>query len=133
MEYKNYPGIFLRVKAAFIDVFIMIILSLAASDLFSNINADSTYKILVFVLIFMLYEPLMVSINKATIGQRLLKLKVEKLNTGKRLNIVSAIIRFLIKSLLGWISLFTISSNQNNQAIHDIAVNSIVVFDEDYT
>jgi len=133
MEYKNYPGIFLRVKAAFIDVFIMIILSLAASDLFSNINADSTYKILVFVLIFMLYEPLMVSINKATIGQRLLKLKVEKLNTGKRLNIVSAIIRFLIKSLLGWISLFTISSNQNSQAIHDIAVNSIVVFDEDYT
>ena len=132
MKNTNTPGVFLRVKAAFVDSVIMVLLFLAATDLFSNITVNTNYKILTFLLIVVLYEPLMVTINKATVGHRLFKLKVVQQYTGKRITIIAAIIRFVIKALLRWVSFFTITSNKNNQAIHDIATRSVVVIDEDY-
>jgi uncharacterized RDD family membrane protein YckC len=39
-----------------------------------------------------------------------------------------ALLRFAIKSMLGFISLFAISSNKDRKAIHDIASGSIVLY-----
>ena len=82
-----------------------------------------------FAFIFILYDPLMVSLFGSTIGHRMSNLKVQRLDSGEKINLGLAIIRFLIKATLGWISFFTVSTNKNRQAIHDSIINSIVVYD----
>lgn len=130
MKKLEYPGVFLRVKAATIDSIILILFMLIATDIFARFeNVPDYARMLAFVFIFILYDPLMVTIFGATVGHRVSKLKVQQLNTGKHINFGFAIIRFLIKATLGWVSLFTVSTNKNRQAIHDSIVDSIVVHD----
>lgn len=127
---QNYPGIFIRIKAAFVDAVFLIIVSLAASDIFSNLPDSSEYlRAFFYILIFFLYEPLMVSISGATIGHQIFKIKVRRVNTNKKINLFQAILRFVSKALLGWVSFFTMITSKKNQAIHDEIANSIVVFD----
>ena len=133
MNEIEYPSIFYRVKATMIDSIILILLMLAATDIFSNIETVPTYtKVTTFICIILLYDPFMIAFFGATIGHRMNKLKVQRFDNGNKINIGLAILRFLIKSILGWISLITISSYKNKQAIHDIWVNSIVVYDDKY-
>lgn len=127
---QDYPPVLLRAKAAIIDVIIMIVMMLAVSDIFSNMeNVPNYYKMIAFVGIYLLYDPLFISLKGATIGHQICKIKVQRLDNGKNINLIQAIIRFVMKSILGIVSFFTVSQNQNGQAIHDGVVNSVVVFD----
>ncbi len=131
MKNTDYPGIFLRVKAAFIDSIVMILFMAVSTDLFSRFeNVPDYAKMIAFAFIFILYDPLMVSLFGSTIGHRINNIKIQRLDNGKRINIGLAIIRFLIKAALGWISFFTVSTSEKRQAIHDSIVNSIVVYDD---
>ena len=131
MEKTNYPGVFLRAKAAIIDSIVIIILIIGITDLFSNFeNVPDYAKIIAFIFIFILYEPLMISTLGSTIGHKMNNLKVQRLDNGKKVSLGLAIIRYIVKAILGWISFFTVSTNENNQAIHDSIANSIVIYDE---
>ena len=131
MKKINYPGIFLRVKAAVIDSIVLIIFIGFATEIFSGFeNVADHVKMIVFAFIFVLYEPLMVSIVGATIGHRINNIKVQRLDNGKKINFVLAIVRFSVKLLLGWISFFTVSSSDHKQAIHDSIVSTVVVYDD---
>ncbi|MFY7671158.1 RDD family protein [Tenacibaculum sp. MEBiC06402] len=128
---EEYPGLFIRIKAATIDGIILVVSCLAASDIFSNMENPSEYlKIIVFSLIFLLYEPLMISISGATIGHQICKIRVREIHKDNKINFFFAILRFITKAFLGWISLFTITTSRKKQAIHDSVANSIVVFDD---
>lgn len=129
-QLNNYPGLFTRVKAAFIDSLLVVLLIMLASEVLSDINDVATWvRVVVFVFIFVLYEPLFISAFGMTIGHSLLKIKVEKdKSEGGNINIFWAVIRFLIKYALGWLSLLTIMGNEKRKAIHDLATNTIVVF-----
>jgi len=130
MKKTDYPGVFLRVKAATIDSIVMIMFMVVATDLFSRFeNVPDYARMIAFAFIFILYDPLMVSLFGSTIGHRMSNLKVQRLDNGKKINLGLAIIRFLIKATLGWISFFTVSTNKHRQAIHDSIINSIVVYD----
>jgi len=130
MKKTDYPGVFLRVKAATIDSIVMVLFMVVATDLFSRFeNVPNYARMIAFVFIFVLYDPLLVSLFGSTIGHRMSNLKVQRFDNGKNINLGLAIIRFLIKATLGWISFFTVSTNKNRQAIHDSIVSSIVVYD----
>lgn len=130
-DQTNYPGIFSRVKATIVDSIILVVLMLAMKDVFSMFEDVPNFaKIITFSSIFILYDPIMISLFGATFGHRLNKLKVKRLENDKKLNFGLAVIRFLIKATLGWLSLVTISSNENRQAIHDNVVKSVVIYDE---
>jgi uncharacterized RDD family membrane protein YckC len=45
----------------------------------------------------------------------------------KNITFYKALIRFLIKFSLGWISLVTVTVNEKRKAIHDFAADSIVI------
>jgi hypothetical protein len=45
----------------------------------------------------------------------------------RRIGIFPSFIRYILKTLLGWISFLTISSNSEKRAIHDIASGSVMV------
>ena len=131
MKKIEYPGVFLRVKAAVIDAIVLIILIMITSTVFSDIGEVPIYtKMIAFCFIFLGYEPLMLSIFSATFGHRMMSLKVQPDSKDKKLSIISAFFRFVIKALLGWISLLTISSDKKGKAIHDKAVKSVVILDK---
>lgn len=130
MKKKDYPGIFLRVKAATIDSIVMILFMVVTTDLFSRFeNVPDYARMIAFAFIFILYDPLMVTLFGSTVGHRISNLKVQRFDNGKKIHFGLAIIRFLIKATLGWVSFFTVSTSKNRQAIHDSIVNSIVVYD----
>lgn len=128
MENQNYSDIPTRIKAVAIDTITLVIFSLGASDIFSNQeNPEILYKIITFISIFLLYDPLMVSLFGSTIGHRFCKIEVIDEKSGKKINFIKAVIRFVTKVFLGWISLLSIANSPKKQAIHDSIVNSVVV------
>ncbi|WP_052503517.1 RDD family protein [Lacinutrix sp. Hel_I_90] len=75
-----------------------------------------------------MYEPLFVGFFGASLGHMFCDLRVLKDDlTEKNISLPQAILRFLLKTDLGWISLFSISSDPKKRAIHDKFVNSVVV------
>lgn len=130
MEQLNtFPGLFTRVKAAFVDSFLVFILIMLASEVLSDFEQVATWvRVLVFIFIFVLYEPLFISAFGMTIGHNLMKINVQKDRLeGGKINIILAILRFIIKYTLGWVSLVTIMGNEKRKAIHDMATNTIVI------
>ena len=45
----------------------------------------------------------------------------------KKINILQALIRYILKVGLGWISFLTIHSNKERRAIHDFAAGSVMI------
>jgi len=128
METK-YATILDRVKAATIDAIVLIAMMYVASEIFSLFETIPNYiRIIVSVFVFILYEPILVSIYGGTIGHSFSKILVKQEdNSNKNLLFHIAIIRFFFKVLLGWVSLLTVTGNEKKKAIHDFIVKSIVL------
>ena len=131
MSENDKPGLLLRVKATTNDSIILIVLMGITADIFARIGGVPVYsRVIAFLVIFVLYEPIMVSQIGSTFGHHMNKLKVQRDDNGKRLSFGTAFIRFIIKATLGIISLFTVTVSKDKKAIHDMIVNSTVEFDE---
>ncbi|HYC28596.1 MAG TPA: RDD family protein, partial [Chitinophagaceae bacterium] len=64
----------------------------------------------------------------ATIGNLIKGIRVRRVNDVQRpINIFQAFIRYITKTLLGWLSFITIHSNRDKRAIHDLAAGSVMV------
>ena len=124
------PKIIERVKAAVYDSIAVLGMLVLAYYVISFFRIESILvKQMVMVGIFVLYDPIATSFLGGTIGHYIMGIRVKRAtNTEKNISLPLALVRFLIKALLGVISLFTISGNQKSMAIHDMAVNSIVVY-----
>lgn len=126
---KEYARLFDRVKAASIDAMILIAMMYAAAEIFELFdNVPNFARALVAVFIFLLYDPLLTSFYGGTIGHSFSGIGVRKDNNSeKNISFPSAIIRFLFKICLGWISLLTITANDKKKALHDFIANSVVI------
>lgn len=126
---KNYAPLFDRVKAAFIDAIVLIGAMYAISEIFALFEeVPNALRIIASVIIFILYDPFFTSFYGGTIGHSYAKIGVRSdEETEKNIPFLKALIRFLLKATLGWISLLTTTGNEKRKAIHDFAVNSIVV------
>lgn len=125
----NFAGLSSRIKALFGDLFFLGIMMFVIVAVFDKIGevSDDTRKIAFFTL-FGVYEPVMVGVFGATIGQFMFKLRVRKESDhSKKINILAAFFRFAVKAVLGIISLFTISASEKSKAIHDYASMSVVL------
>lgn len=126
----NYPGLLDRVKAVMVDSIVLIIFMIIATSIFSAFeNVPDAARIMAFLFIFFLYDPIFTSSFGGTVGHMIIGLRVKReKNTEKNVLFPLAIIRFVTKALLGWISLLTVTSNSKNKAIHDSIIGSIVVY-----
>ena len=129
MEIKNYGKLMNRVKAVFIDSLVYAGLGISMSAIFNKLEgAPDVARLIAFLVVFILYDPIFTSLAGGTIGHLLIGLRVRKgSDESKKIMFPLAVLRFLIKVLLGWISLLTITGNAKNKAIHDSAVNSVVI------
>lgn len=126
----GYPGVSARVKAIVIDSILLIIMMLLVTSLFSQFeNVSDQARIIALIFIFLLYDPLLTSFSGATLGHRIVGLRVRlAANQTKNINFFLTIIRFVMKAALGWISLLTVQGNQMRKAMHDYLVGSVVVY-----
>ncbi len=127
---KIYPGVFDRVKAVIVDSIILIILIVITTDIFSSFdNVPNIAKIIAFVFIFCLYDPLFTSLLGGTVGHKAIGIRVKRANNPEK-NILFhiALLRYIIKGGIGWISLLTVSGNEKRLAIHDSLAGSIVIY-----
>ena len=129
MNEIQYGTLINRLKAILIDVLVLVGLCMIATAIFSRIGyVSDTIRMVVFIFIFLLYDPLLTSIFGATIGHLIIGLKIRRAkDITRKLIFPMALIRFIIKGTLGFISLMTISTTKKNRAIHDIVAGSVVL------
>jgi uncharacterized RDD family membrane protein YckC len=125
---NEYPSLTERVQSLFIDTMVLIITMVILSQLLDNFdNVPNWVRGTLFVLAFVLYEPLCLTLG-CTLGNYIKNIRVKQFNDEtKRLNFFQAIIRYVVKLLLGWLSFITIHSNPKKRAIHDIASGSVMI------
>jgi uncharacterized RDD family membrane protein YckC len=125
-----YPELKTRIQSIFIDTIFIILLTFAAGwlfDKFGNEENDAWLRALVFLGLWGVYEPISMVFG-GTIGNYLMKIKVRKVdNQNKKINLLQAYSRFIVKLLLGWISFVTIGFNHKKRAIHDFASGTVVI------
>ena len=130
MTDENYPNVTDRVKAVMADSVVIIIFMFIITYIFSAFeNVPDNARIIAFIFIFFLYDPIFTSSFGGTIGHMMFGLRVKRdKNPSKNILFPLAIIRFFVKAFLGWISLLTVSGNKKRKAIHDSLVGSVVVY-----
>ena len=130
MIIKYYPRIFERVKAIVIDGLVVFVLMFLVSWIFSVLESVSDRtRISAFVFLFLLYDPIFTSLFGGTIGHMIIGIRVKRdSNEQKNILFPLAILRYIVKAFLGWISLLTITSNIKGKALHDFLVGSVVVY-----
>lgn len=125
-----YPSLVTRIKAMLIDQLVVIAVFILAGNLFDFLSDDNSVllRIGVFVAMVLLYEPVLTS-TSYTLGQYLTGIRVRRVTDyDKKITLFSAVKRYVVKMLLGWVSFLTISFTDNKRAIHDMAGDSIVVY-----
>ena len=125
----KYGTLMNRLKAILIDALVLVGLCLIATSVFSEFkHVSDNVRMVVFIFIFLLYDPLFTCIFGATIGHLIVGLKIRRAkDNSRKLIFPMALVRFIIKGTLGFISLLTISITKKSRAIHDIVAGSVVL------
>lgn len=122
----EYPPLVKRIQALFVDSILILLLFSLSSVLLEN-GAATWLKVSIYVFAIFLYEPTLIAFTGNTIGQKLVGIKVVR-HTQKmqNLSIIKALLRVIVKFLLGWISFLSITFNSEKRGLHDLASGSIV-------
>lgn len=130
MAQEKFPGVLVRVKAIVTDSVVLIILIIIFTYAFSLFDhVPDNVKVIAFVFVFILYDPIFTSVFGGTIGHMMLGVRVKReSDETKNILFPLAIVRFIVKVSLGIISLLTVSGNKKGKAIHDYLVGSVVVY-----
>jgi uncharacterized RDD family membrane protein YckC len=125
---SQYPSLSNRFQSILIDtIFILILMFVFVSVLGHFEKLSNRIKILIFFGIWGIYEPLCMTLG-FTLGNYLKKIRVRRVsNINKRINFFQAFIRYVVKVLFGWVSFFTIHTNKERRAIHDIIAGSVMI------
>lgn len=126
---KQYAQLLSRVKAAVVDGVLLIAAMYAITEILALFEHVPQYvRIIAFVFIFFLYDPIFISLFGGTIGHSFSGIAVKREHDPEK-NILFpvALLRFIFKSTLGWLSLLTVTGNAKKKAIHDYVAQSVVV------
>lgn len=130
----EYPTTNYRVKAAVVDIVVVLLIFVIASYAIDSVGgAPSWLRILILVGALYLYEPLMITMQGGTLGHTLMGLKVARFSDHrKKLNLLIAGLRFVIKYFLGTISILFCYIRKDNRALHDLICDSHVIFKKSF-
>ena len=124
----QYASLSDRVKSILIDTLFIVVLMFIFSSLLENFDNPPVWvRVVMFVSIWLLYEPVFVAYG-CTIGQYIMHIRVRRAkDPTKHIHIVLSYIRYILKFGLGWLSFLSIGFNKQRQAIHDLAVESVMI------
>lgn len=128
----KYPALVLRIRAMCIDLIVFVFLFWAVFLLIWKVQfSNDSLKIVVLSVPLLLFEPMCMSISGSTIGQHLVGIKVASRKTGKNLFILRAILRYVVKVVVGFYSVITMAVTHRRQSFHDVVSGSVVLFKDD--
>jgi uncharacterized RDD family membrane protein YckC len=109
---------------------VLIVFIAGFSTLFSAFESvPDVVRIGAFLFSFILYDPIFTSSFGGTIGHMIIGIRVKReRDMEKNILFPFAMLRYLAKVLLGWISLLTVTGNEKKRAIHDLIVGSVVIY-----
>jgi uncharacterized RDD family membrane protein YckC len=124
----EYPSLSDRIQSTFIDTISIILMMFIFSSVLENLqNVSDWIRIFLFIALWILYDPLCTSLG-CTIGNYVKGIRVrQREDHSMRINFFQALIRYILKIFLGWLSFLTVYSNVERRALHDIVVGSVVV------
>ena len=129
----RYPDLKTRIQSIFIDSMLMIALMFLSAWILDKINPsqqeeeDGMLRAIIFISIWGVYEPLSMTLG-GTLGNYLMKIRARKFSDNKKkMNLLQAYVRFMVKLLLGWLSFLTINSNKERRAIHDLVGGTVMI------
>jgi uncharacterized RDD family membrane protein YckC len=129
-EFNAYPPLSRRIKAALIDGIIIPCAAIGILVGASYAGVDnSRLKIFFAVSVIFLLEPFAVAYTGGSIGHHLVHIRVRKQSEDKFISLGWALIRFLVKTLIGIPAFFVALITKQRQALHDIAAKSIVIYE----
>ena len=123
----RYPRFSRRVAAVVVDSMIYMVLFIALAVALGRVDMHGGIKVAVMVAVYIILEPVLVSITGGTLGQHWRGLRVQHAETGGFLSLPRAVLRFIVKSILGLYSLLLILLTKRHQAVHDMVSGSVVV------
>jgi uncharacterized RDD family membrane protein YckC len=124
----HYPSLTDRIQSIFIDgIFICALMFFFSWILDKFATVPDWTRIALFFGIWAIYEPLLVVFG-CTLGQYAKGLRVkDHSNTDRRIGVFASLIRYVLKTALGWLSFLTITGNKERRAIHDLISGSVVI------
>jgi uncharacterized RDD family membrane protein YckC len=124
----QYPSLADRIQTIFIDgVFICVLMFFFSWLLDKFTTVPDWTRIALFFGIWAIYEPLLVVFG-CTLGQYVKGLRVkDHSDTHRRIGVFASFIRYVFKTVLGWLSFLTITANKERRAIHDLISGSVVI------
>jgi hypothetical protein len=123
----KYPLLVKRYQSLLIDFMLLGATIIMTIVIVGESEFRQTIMILLGASFVFLYEPIL-TVYSATIGQQLMGIRVRNINNPeKRINLLQAYIRLIVKWMLGWMSFITINFNDHHRAIHDMAGSSVVI------
>lgn len=124
----SYARFSRRLRGLAIDWIVFLLVLVGALVLATAMQSNSIGRYLGFsaIVIFLLYEPVLVSLTGGTIGHYVSNLRVVDDRTKGNVGFLKALARFAIKSLLGWYSFISMWITRRHQAVHDLMTFSTV-------
>jgi uncharacterized RDD family membrane protein YckC len=124
---REYPTILERIKSTTIDTIIIIAFMYFASEILNSFENVPDYVRVILFAVILLYEPILTVLG-ATIGNEKMDIRVRSnSNHAKKINFFQAIIRFILKFSLGWLSFITFFFSDKRRTIHDYVSGSIMI------
>ena len=124
-----FAGFQLRLRSAFYDTMLLTLFIPLMIGVAIATGSDEAARIvgLMFLVVAVLYEPVLVSWRGYTIGHNMCGLRVVDDKSGANPSFSKALIRFFIKLFLGWASYITMAASRRKKAIHDAMTGSSVL------
>jgi uncharacterized RDD family membrane protein YckC len=118
-----------RFRAFCFDVILFVLVFYIGAVVIHSISpSDSVTRSvwLAVIVAVVLYEPILVSTLGGTVGHRVTNLRVVDDRRRGNLSFGKAVVRMVIKDLLGWYSFLSMTLTRRNQAVHDVLTHSTV-------
>lgn len=123
-----YPLLGDRIQSSFIDMILIVIMMFVFASILDRYeNVQDWVRIVLFIGLWAAYEPVCTSLG-CTLGNYIKGIRVRQHDGAtKRINIFQALVRYVVKIALGWVSFLTIHSNDERRAIHDFMAGSVMI------
>lgn len=124
----QYPSLVQRIQSTFIDLLVIIVLMFGFTSILDRFNdVPNWIPVAIFSGIWFVYEPFCTAFG-CTLGNYIKGIRVRRQNDfSRRIPFHAALLRYVVKTLLGWISFLTINTNTQRRAIHDFAAESVMI------
>jgi len=122
----NFPPLWKRMGAYLIDIYFIFMASYAIIAILPDAITEIGTPLV--IILFLFYDPICNSTLGFTFGAWLFKFRVRsEIDLTRKIGFIKALIRFVVKLLLGWVSFLSIHSDPYRRAIHDHAAGSVVI------